>query len=323
MNKVDFIKGVEKLIDPIEVGTLHFMQFFNNLLPKKIQKKFVDASAKKTPYMGFVVEPYSSFLCYEIKNLEMAKKMLPFGFKLVKCKVFVEDEPKYYCVFGCTNIHTSAFWGLRVEFYIMAEDIKTGLLSWLIVDYDTNTISYDPKNGLVNPNGHKSVITTDYNSNLIIDVKNKNNRRLSYDLNVGKGIMTKLDQKFWLEGNLSIGYGKNLSQNGDIFSLKFNPEEVKEALKIDDINIEVNNWFPGLFENKPSRVVCFPYAQHFISDSPGHSSNLRTKEELEKEINNIDFKKINVFSTKIFKLMILFGGILSLLVTITLLILLI
>jgi hypothetical protein len=146
---------------------------------------------------------------------------------------------------------------------------------------------------------------------------------LSYDLNVGKGIMTKLDQKFWLEGNLSIGYGKNLSQNGDIFSLKFNPEEVKEALKIDDINIEVNNWFPGLFENKPSRVVCFPYAQHFISDSPGHSSNLRTKEELEKEINNIDFKKINVFSTKIFKLMILFGGILSLLVTITLLILLI
>ena len=30
MNKVDFIKGVERLINPIEVGTLHFMQFFNN-----------------------------------------------------------------------------------------------------------------------------------------------------------------------------------------------------------------------------------------------------------------------------------------------------
>ncbi len=324
MNKFDFIKGVEKLIDPIEVGTLHFMQFFNNLLPKKIQKQFIALSAKKTPYMGFVVEPYSSFLCYEIADIDKAKSLIPNGFKLVKCQVFKDDTPKYYCVFGSISAHTSAFWGLRTEFYIMAEDIKTGLLSWLIIDYDSNTISYDKKNGLSNPNSSKSFITTDYDGNLYVDIKrNDQSRELSYNFNIEKGKMTELDQRFWLEGNLSIGYGKNISKTGDIFSLKFNPDEVKDALKIDDINIQVNNWFPGLFKDKPNRVVCFPYAQHFISDSPGHSSKLKTKADLEKAVEDLDFEKIEVFSTRIFKLMILGGGILSLLITITLLILLI
>ena len=121
MKKFDFIKGVERLINPIEVGTLHFMQFFNNLLPKSIQKKFVMAASKKTSYMGFVVEPYSTFLCYEIKDPELASKMLPDGFKLVKCQVLEDSEPKYYAVFGCINAHTSAFFGIRVEFYLMAE----------------------------------------------------------------------------------------------------------------------------------------------------------------------------------------------------------
>lgn len=41
MKRFNFTKGVEKLIDPINVGSLHFMQFFNNLLPKNIQRKLV------------------------------------------------------------------------------------------------------------------------------------------------------------------------------------------------------------------------------------------------------------------------------------------
>ncbi len=101
--------------------------------------------------MGFVVEPYSSFLCYEIADIDKAKSLLPDGFKLIKTKVFENDEPKYYCIFGCFRAHTSAFWGARTEFYIIAEDQKTGLLSWIIVDYDTDTISYDKKMALDRP----------------------------------------------------------------------------------------------------------------------------------------------------------------------------
>ncbi len=327
MKKIQFAKGVESLVDPIAVGSLHFIEQFNELLPKSIQKMFINSSAKKTPYMGFVVEPYSSFLCYEITDLNKAKTLLPDGFKLIKTKVFVNDEPKYYCIFGCIRAHTSAFWGVRSEFYIIAEDTKTGLLSWIIVDYDTNTISYDNKNGLSAPNGTKSLITIDHRGTLYVDIqRNDKSRSLVYDFNVEKGIMKNIDQRLWLEGNLSIGYGTNLSENGaDIFSLKFEPCEVEKALKIPTnlLNLEVNTWYPDLFEKTPSQIVCFPYAQHFVSDSPGHSSNLKNEDELVKANKLIDFEKLNAFSAGSFKKMIIIGMISSFIVTTILVILLI
>ncbi len=326
MKNINFTKGVEKLIDPINVGSLHFMQFFNNLLPKNIQRKLVNSASKKTPYMGFVVEPYSYFLCYEIQDIERAKSLLPEGFELIKTKIFENDEPKYYCIFGCITAHTSAFWGLRVEFYVIAEDKKTGLLSWIIIDYDTNTISYDKKQGLMNPNTSNSIITTDYSGKLFVEVnRNDNQRQLIFESDLSEGVMTKLDQRLWLEGNLSIGYGKDISINdADIFSLKFDPLEVEKALSIplDSLNMEVNSWFPGLFKDTPTQIACFPYAQHFISDSPGYASNLKNKQELISAVEKVDFGKIKVFSTEFFKIMFIASGIISFLITITLLILL-
>lgn len=322
--KIFFSKEVERLIDPITVGSLHFLQYFNQLLPKTLQKRIVKSSSKKTPYMGFVVEPYSSFLCYEIEDINQAKSLLPDGFELIKTKIFNNDEPKYYCIFGCIRAHTSAFWGTRTEFYIIAKDTKTNLLSWIIVDYDTNTISYDNKNALSSPNINESVITINHRGTLFVEMKNiKNKRELIFDINVENGTMKSLDQRLWLEGNLSIGYGSNYNKlNADIFSLKFEPCEVEKALQIPvkKLNLESNTWYPGLFKKTPSQVVCFPYAQHFISDSPGFSSNIKNKAELIAANNTIDFSKIKVFSTKSFKIMIIVGTLVSFLTTITLLI---
>lgn len=327
MSKINFAKGVERLIDPISVGTLHFMQSFNQLLPKSIQKQFVKSSSKKTPYMGFVVEPYSLFLCYEITDTEKAQSLLPDGFELIKTRIFTNDEPKYYCIFGCVRAHTSAFWGSRTEFYVIAKDQKTNLLSWIIVDYITDTISYDSKNGLSSPNSTRSVMTTNYQGMLLIDIqKVDDSHQLELEIDIKKGEMTNLDQRLWLEGNLSIGYGRNLSDNGaDIFALKFEPDEVEKALKmpIASLNLISNTWYPELFNKEPSQVVCFPYAQHFISDSPGHSSVIRDKNELMSATELIDFNEIKVFSTKSFKLMFLIGTTISFFITMTLILLLI
>lgn len=100
---------------------------------------------------------------------------------------------------------------------------------------------------------------------------------------------------------------------------------MEKAIKIpeDSLNIEINSWFPGLFKKKPSQMVCFPYAQHFISDSPGFSSKLKNKKELVAAVNSVDFQKINVFSTKSTYIMILISSIVSFIITLTLLVLLI
>lgn len=325
--KYAFAKGVERLVNPISVGSLHFIEQFNELLPKKVQKYLVNSSSKTIPHMGFVVEPYSSFLFYEIKDLEKAKLLIPDGFEIVKTSIFTDDEPKYYCIYGCFRAHTSAFWGVRTEFYIIAEDKKTGLLSWIIVDYDTNTISYDNKHGLSGPNASKSVMTINHRGTLYVDmVRDDESRELTYELNVGKGNMKDIDQRLWLEGNLSVGYGKKLSETGaDIFSLKFEPCEVEKALEIplSALKLEKNNWYDGLYQDEPTKVVCFPYAQHFVSDSPGTNSNIKDEAELVRAINALDFEHMETFSAKSFKKMFLLGMMASFFTTVILIILLI
>lgn len=321
MNKENFAKSVERLIDPISVGSLHLLQSFNQLLPKSAQKKIVKSSSKKTPYMGFVVEPYSFFLFYEIADMAKAQALLPDGFELLKTKIFADDQPKYYCIIGCFRAHTSAFWGIRTEFYIIAEDKSTGMLSWIIVDYDTNTISYDNKNGLCSPNSAQSVITINHRGRLFVDVqRDDKKRKLVFDADIESGKMACLDQRLWLEGNLSIGYSRNFSEkSADIFSLRFEPCEVEKALRlpIDSLNLEVNTWYPGMIEKEPSQIACFPYAQHFVSDSPGHSSNLKNRDELIAADNAIDFDHITVFSTKSFKTMFVLGSVFSFVITLT------
>lgn len=326
MNNSKFIKGVETLINPITVGSLHFIQSFNKYLPKNVQKALIKSSAKKMPYMGFVVEPYAFFLCYEIADESKASTLLPDGFKLIKTHIFEHDEPKYYGIIGCFRSHTSAFWGTRAECYIIAEDKKTGLLSWIIADYDSDTISYDSQSGLKSPSS-RAIHTTDYNGNLYVDItRNDSSRRLAFTADLNDSKTSKLDQRLWLEGNLSIGYGRILSENkADIFSLKFNPEEVSKALHISQtkFNLEENSWYPGLFNKLPATLVCFPYAQHFVSDSPGTSSNLKNKNELVDSIQNIDFKNAKVFSAKSFTRAFLINSLVSSVITLTLIILLI
>jgi hypothetical protein len=322
MKTNEFTKSVERLVRPIDVGTLHFLQSLNGSLPKNVQKKMVEKSSTKTPYMGFVVEPYSYFLAYEIVDYEWAKKLIPDNFELEKTKVFEDDEPKYYGIFGCFNAHTSGFWGLRVEFYIIAKNKDTGLLSWVIVDYDTNTISYDPKNQLSTSNATDSLLTVDFNGQLYVDVNNNDNeRKLIFSSNIEKGEMRPLDKRLWIEGNLSIGYGtKKMGDDAGMFALMFDPHEFDRALDIpvDAFELNTNTWFKGLLKEEPDKRLCFPYAQHYVSDSPGYSSGITNEDELVELVNTLDFSKVDVFSTDSFKKMFKVGTTVSFIVNILL-----
>lgn len=323
LNNKDFAEQVEKLIKPVEVGTIHTVQQLNGLLPKPIQNSIMKSSGKKFPQMGFVVEPYSTFLFYEIVDLDAISELLPEGFKLIKTSVFDNDEPKYYVIFGSFRAHTSAFWGSRMEFYAVAEDENTGLLTWIILDYDTNTIGYDKKNGLRAPNCKNAVITINHRGKVFVDfTHDDNSRTLKYTVEVEKGEMRDLDQRLWLEGNLSVSYGKELNgSKEEVFSLKFEPCEVEKALYIplDAVEIESNSWLPGVFKPSLSVAACFPYAQHFISDSPGFTSRLKNRSELETAVEQLDFSKIEVFSTKDMKILFIVGMALSFLTTMTML----
>ncbi len=86
-NEEKFIKGVESLINPMEVSNLLFFQKLKGLLPPLIMKRLLFRASKNTPYIGFVIEPYSLFLFFKLRDIEYAKSMLPDRYELAKTKI--------------------------------------------------------------------------------------------------------------------------------------------------------------------------------------------------------------------------------------------
>jgi hypothetical protein len=302
-NEEKFIKGVESIINPMEVSNMLFFQKLKRLLPPPIMKRLLFRASKNTPYIGFVIEPYSLFLFFKLRNIEYAKSMLPDRYELAKTKLFADDKPDYYMGIGNLSTRASTFWGTRQESYLIATDKRTGLLSFIFIDILSNTIIALPSKGIVDPNCKRAIFTTSSKGEVFLDIQeDKTNRKLLFTGSIKKGKMRSLDQSLWLMGNTSIGHSKNLANGDDNpFSVIFDPAEVNEALDIpsEDIRIIENTLFTGLTEPEISKVVCFPFAQHYIADSPGCYTSVKDRNDLIIKYNELaNTKKFKTFSAR-------------------------
>jgi hypothetical protein len=89
-------------------------------------------------------------------------------------------------------------------------------------------------------------------------------------------------------GNTSVGHCKRFTDGDDIpFAVIFDPAEVAEALDLppEDIRITENTLFPGLAHPEISKAICFPFAQHYIADSPGCYTKVTDIEDLVSHYN--------------------------------------
>ena len=302
-NEEKFIKGVESLINPIGVSNLLFFQNLKKMLPPRILRRLLYRASKNTPYIGFVIEPYSLFLFFKLRNMEYAKSMLPDRYELAKTKLFADEEPDYYMGIGNLATRASTFWGTRQESYLIATDKKTGLLSFIFIDILSNTIIALPSKGIVDPNCKRALFTTSSKGDVFLDIEeDRTDRRFSLSGSITRGTLRPLDQRLWLMGNTSIGYCKELA-NGkdDPFAVIFDPAEVEKALDIptEDVRITQNTLFPGLAEPDPCRVICFPFAQHYIADSPGCQTTVKDRDDLIRQYNVLaNMETFTTFSAK-------------------------
>lgn len=302
MNVLEYAKGVEKLVDPMAVGTSHYMQTRLKKLPVWLQRKIVTSATKKANKMPFVVEPYCSFLFYEIPDPTKVQKFMPDGFVPAKAAVFEGGPEKYYGIVSMFRIHTSVFWGARAEYYLVAENTATGLLSWVMMDYISDSISYDEKHGLKSPDAKAAVMTTTCEGDFVCDMKSLDGKkRVKCQANLMKAKMKPLNQRLWIEGNTSIAYGRLAGEaDGDLFSLTFFPEEMKQALKVPlaDVAVaEAATATTGRFGAVLERVACFPFAQHMLSDAPGQQTHYGNEAALRKAVEAVDFKKITTLNS--------------------------
>ena len=301
MNVKEYSKGVEKLVNPMDVGKVMYLQTRLRKLPVCLQKKIVTNSAKKADKMPFVVEPYCFFLFYEVPEPEKLYKFMPDGFVPASSAIFKGDQKKFYGIVTIFRIHTSVFWGSRAEFYLVAENTKTGLLSWVMMDYISDTISYDEKHGLKSPDTKYSIVTTTCEGEFLCDMKSVDGRKyVMCDANLRGVKMRNLDERLWIEGNTSIAYGKRAGEpDGDLFSLTFMPEEMREALEVPVSNVsaaKVATDTTGKFGAILERAVCFPYAQHMLSDAPGQKTHYGSEVALRKAAESVRFSRIKTLN---------------------------
>ena len=300
MNVLEYAKGVERLVNPMEVGKVHYLQTKLKHLPVFLQRKIVTSAAKKANKMPFVVEPYCTFLFYEINEPEKIQKYLPDDFIPARSAIFEGDVEKYYGIVSMFRIHTSVFWGSRAEFYLVAKNTKTGLLSWIMMDYLSDTISYDEKHGLRSPDSKNVVMTTTCDGDFVCDMKSIDNRKsIKCEASLLNTKMRPLDQKLWIEGNTSIAYGRLAGEpDGDLFSLTFFSEEMKQALEIPLKDVRVAEITGDISKIKGTlvRAATFPFAQHMLSDAPGTSTHYGSEALLRKAVEKVDFSKLNTLN---------------------------
>jgi hypothetical protein len=286
-----YIKTTEKLVVPADVASTTQGSAFLRKLPLRLQRYIVDRASRTNPYMSFVVEPYAVFLAFEIVDTEAAERLLPPHYSLFPSAMFTDTEPRLCAIVSAFNVHTSVFWGSRVEFYLIAENCKTGLLSWIIDEYESNTHSYDPSQGFIGPSTSHSVVTTSYAGEVIVDVASaKSGNSLALVADLKNGALTDLDQRLWVEGNLSVDYGGELQQCTKPFSLVFDPGEMATALKLplDDISLCTNTFGKGMLDPMPFEAACFPYAQHFVTTSVPTATTMRTAQDLERAVTDLN-----------------------------------
>ncbi|MBN1107195.1 MAG: hypothetical protein JXR66_00380 [Bacteroidales bacterium] len=290
-NGEKFIIGVESLINPMEVSDILFYQKLKRLLPPGIMKFLLYRASKKTPYIGFAIDPYSLFLFFRLRDIEYAKSLLPDRYELAMTKLFTDDEPDYYLGIGNLNTRASTFWGTRQEVYLIATDKETGLLSFIFLDILSNTIIAHPTRGIADPNCSRAVFTTSSRGGIFLDIQEKKtNRKLLLTGSIKKGKLRDLDQQLWLMGNTSIGHSRRYVKKEDHpFAVIFDPAEVIEALDIprEDIHIAENTLFPELAYPEISHAICFPYAQHYIADSPGCYTKITDRDDLIAKYNKL------------------------------------
>ncbi len=288
-----YVSNTEKLVEPAKVASITQGSALLRRLPLRLQRYIADRGSRTNPYMSFIVEPYATFLAFEIVDAEPMERLLPPDYSLFPSAMFVGTPARPCAIIGAFNVHTGVFWGSRVEFYVIAQNCKTGLLSWVISEYESNTHSYEPSRGFRGPSTSHSVVTTSYAGEVIVDIasaRGGNSLKLVADLK--NGVSTELDQRLWVEGNLSVDYGGRLQQCTKPFSLVFDPNEMARAMKLplDGISLCVNTFGAGALDPAPFEAACFPYAQHFVTTSIPTATTMRSAEDLERAVSELNEK---------------------------------
>jgi hypothetical protein len=286
-----YVAKSESLAKPRDITAISFLGDFNRLLPRKAQQAMLRKGSGKVPYMGFILEPYCLFVAFRIRDESAARALLPDGYELAPAAMFRNGERHPLAIVSAFTARTSAFMGMRLEWYVIGQSRETGAPSWIIVDYVTNTNSHDPKNGFCGYSADSAIHATTPYGELLVDVRGAAGAgAFAARADLTGGAMEELDEPLWVDGNMTVSYGGALKdESAAPFSLIFDPVLMERAMRIppDRIEIQANTFLKGLIDpTRPESVAVFPYSQHFVIRQDLKPGSIARKEDLYREIGS-------------------------------------
>lgn len=264
-----FAAKAESLVRPADATAISFLGDFNKRLPLKLQRRIMERGNRMVPYVGFIVDPYALFLSFPVADRAAAEAMLPAGYELAEVAMFRGEARAPAVIVSAFTLRTSVFAGMRVECYLIARRKETGRVAWIIVDYETNTSSHDPKQGFCGHSLERAAFATTPYGELFVEAENgRKGNVLSLVADISGGRVRALDEGLWVEGNTTVDYGGILEDPSSApFSLVFDPALMGEARELDlgAVAIRRNTFLRGLIDGaRPSGAALFPYSQHFV-----------------------------------------------------------
>jgi hypothetical protein len=156
------------------------------------------------------------------------------------------------------------------------------------------------------------MFTTNSRGEIYLDIReDRTGRRLSLTCKLGGGRLRTPDETLWVMGNTSIAHSRQIAgDREDPFAVIFDPAEVSQAIDIPpgDVAIAENSLFPGLAEEAVSIAACFPYAQHYVADSPGCRTWIKNPDDMVEAYRRIaGMPGIRTFSTKTIRRLFFLG----------------
>lgn len=104
--------------------------------------------------MKFNLNKNSLWLSYPLKttSFNYLSSKIPKNHRLSKCKIFEEDSKEYRLFFNIFQVKTQFFTGNRMEIVTITKNLDNDKLSFVILDCFTNTMSWDPIDGIQEAN---------------------------------------------------------------------------------------------------------------------------------------------------------------------------
>lgn len=285
-----FLRRSEGMISPPGVARMYQASEFLAGLPLWIQKKMVARGSRKNPYMGFVVEPWSLFLSFPVDPEEVGP-WIPRGYRLRDTSFFAQDVPGPRAILGCFAVRTSVFQGVRFELYLIGEHPGSGLPTWLIGGYGSDTVNYEPGTGFRRPNLERCLHTTNFKGQILSFMESTDHRTgLDITASLDHTRRRSLDPSLWVDGNLSVDYSGDLGDGStEPFGLVFDPREMDSALEIPVEDLDIRGLRFGFLadHHRPVAACTFPWAQHFVTTTFPSGHGLRTRQDLEAEVERL------------------------------------